>query len=268
MSTKNVVLVTGVHGVSGRAAAERWSTIPGTQVFGLSRRSAPLPKGVEEITGDLLDPGGLQRALGKIRGVTHVVFGAYVEKSTAAARSEVNVAIIKNLLDVVETTSPSLRHITFYQGGKAYGADLGAFKTPAREDDPRLMPPNFYYDQEDFLRTRQQGKSWHWTALRPEATVGFGVGNPMNLGMSIAVYATISKELGLPLRFPGTEKSYRVLYSITSGEILAKATAWAGQSEAARNEIFNITNGDCFRWRYRASRPCLTCRRPSRSRHR
>jgi hypothetical protein len=51
---------------------------------------------------------------------------------------------------------------------------LGPFKAPAREDDPRLMPPNFYYDQEDFLRERQQGKAWHWTALRPEAIAGFG----------------------------------------------------------------------------------------------
>ena len=112
------------------------------------------------------------------------------------------------------------------------------------------MPPNFYYDQEDFLRQRQQGKAWHWTALRPEATMGFGLGNPINLGMSIAVYAAISKHLGLPLRFPGTEKSYAVLYQITSADILARATTWAGQSEAAKNEIFNITNGDDFRWKY------------------
>jgi nucleoside-diphosphate-sugar epimerase len=246
---KHVVLIAGVHGVSGYAAAAHWASMPGTQVFGLSRRSAPQPVGVHEIIGDLLDPGDLQRKLGKV-SFTHVVFAAYIEKPTAAERSEVNVAIIKNLFDVIEETSPSLRHVTFYQGGKAYGADLGPFKTPAREDDARLMPPNFYYDQEDFLRRRQHGKSWHWTALRPEATFGFGVGNPMNLGMSIAVYAAISKELGLPLRFPGTEKSYRVLYQITSAEILAKATTWAGQSESASNEIFNITNGDYFRWRY------------------
>ena len=31
------------------------------------------------------------------------------------------------------------------------------------------MPPNFYYEQEDFLRSQQVGKSWRWTALRPEA---------------------------------------------------------------------------------------------------
>jgi nucleoside-diphosphate-sugar epimerase len=250
MSTQNTVLVAGVHGVSGRAAAEHWAALPGTQVHGLARRSAPLPAGVEGISADLLDRGDLQRKLGKIRGITHIVFGAYVEKQSAAERSESNLAILKNLLDVVEETSPMLRHVTFYQGGKAYGADLGPYKTPAREDDPRLMPPNFYYEQEDFLRERQRGKAWHWTALRPDMTTGFAVGNAMNLGMSIAVYAAISKELGLPLRFPGTEKTYGFLNQITSAQILARATAWAGQSETAKNEVFNITNGDYSRWRY------------------
>ncbi len=245
MSTQNTVLVAGVHGVSGRAAAEHWVSLPNTRVIGLSRRSAPMSAGVEGISADLLDRGDLQRKLGKISRITHIVFGAYVEKPSAAERIQTNVAILKNLLDVVEETSPMLRHVTFYQGGKAYGADLGPYKTPAREDDPRLMPPNFYYDQEDFLRERQRGKAWHWTALRPDMTTGFGVGNAMNLGMSIAVYSAISKELGLPLRFPGTERTYGVLTQITSAEILAKATAWAGQSE-----VFNITNGDSIRWRY------------------
>lgn len=250
MSSKNVVVVAGVHGVSGSASAIQWSAVPGTKVYGLSRRAAEVPAGVEEIRVDLLDRNDVQQKLGGLKNVTHIVFGAYIEKATAQEKSEVNVAILRNLLDVVEAASPSLRHITFYQGGKAYGADLGPFKTPAREDDPRLMPPNFYYDQEDFLRERQKGKQWYWTALRPEAIIGFATGNPMNLGMVIAVYAVISKELGLPLRFPGTEKAYRALYQVTSAEILAKATVWAGNSETARNEIFNITNGDYFRWQF------------------
>ena len=158
MSVKNVVLIAGAHGVSGRSAAEHWTSLPDTRVYGLSRRSAPLPAGVEVISADLLDRDDLQRKLGKVTGITHIVFGAYIEKPTATERSEANVAILKNLLDVVEQASPSLQHLTFYQGGKAYGADLGPFKTPAREDDARLMPPNFYYDQEDFLRERQQGR--------------------------------------------------------------------------------------------------------------
>jgi nucleoside-diphosphate-sugar epimerase len=251
---KRVVLVAGVHGVSGRAAAARWRTVEDTEVYGISRRTAPAPDGVHPITVDLLNAGDVrQKIAGIISGakrITHIVFGAYIEKQTASEKSEVNVAILRNLLDAVEAASPALEHVTFYQGGKAYGADLGPFKTPAREDDPRLMPPNFYYDQEDFLRERQRGTRWHWTALRPEAVCGFAVGNPMNLAMVIAVYAVISKELGLPLRFPGTESAYRALYQVTSADILARATVWAGTHTAARNEIFNITNGDYFRWQH------------------
>lgn len=112
------------------------------------------------------------------------------------------------------------------------------------------MSPNFYYDQEDFLRRRQTGKSWSWTALRPEAIVRYATGNPMNLGVAIAVYATISKELGLPLRFPGTPDAYDALYQVTDAGLLAEATVWAGDEPKASNVIFNLTNGDQFRWRH------------------
>ena len=46
------------------------------------------------------------------------------------------------------------------EGGKAYGSDLGPYKTPAREDDPRLMSPNFYYDQEDQPIPYKEVVSW------------------------------------------------------------------------------------------------------------
>ncbi|POR41812.1 SDR family oxidoreductase [Methylobacterium sp. V23] len=244
------VLVAGAQGVIGRAAAIRLAAQPETTVLGLSRRTEPAIPNVEAVSVDLLDPARVRESLGEVRDVTHIVFGAYIEKQTAAEKSTVNVAILRNLLDVVEETSPGLRHVTFYQGGKAYGADLGPFKTPAREDDPRLMPPNFYYDQEDLLRERQKGKDWSFTALRPEAVCGFAIGNPMNLLTVIAVYAAISKELGIPLRFPGTEAAYRALYQVSSADILAEAADWAGTTPAARNEIFNITNGDYFRWQH------------------
>ena len=244
------IIVAGAQGVIGRAAAIRLAAQPDTEVFGLSRRRAPLIPGVEPIPVDLLDADQVRDRLSGIRDVTHIVFGAYIEKATAAAKSEVNVAILRNLLDVVEESSPGLSHVTFYQGGKAYGADLGPFKTPAREDDPRLMPPNFYYDQEDLLRQRQAGKAWHFTALRPEAVCGFAVGNPMNLLTVIAVYAGISKEIGIPLRFPGTRAAYEALYQLSSADILAEAADWAGTTPAARNQIFNLTNGDYFRWQH------------------
>ena len=249
-TNRKTVLVAGAQGVIGRAAAAHYSQQADTTVYGVSRRPVDGLENVRAISADLLDPADTRRKLDVLKDLTHVVFGAYVEKDTPAERSAVNVALLRNLLDAVEAASPGLRHVTLYQGGKAYGADLGPFKTPAREDDPRLMSPNFYYDQEDHLRQRQQGRGWTFSILRPEAVCGYAVGNPMNLTMVIALYATLSKELGLPLRFPGTLAAYQALYQVTSADLLAKATAWAGDTPAAAGEIFNITNGDYFRWQF------------------
>ena len=72
----------------------------------------------------------------------------------------------------------------------------------------------------------------------------------MNLVSVIGVYAAICREMGLPLRFPGPESVYQALYQVTSAELLARATIWAGETAAAENEIFNVTNGDLLRWKH------------------
>jgi hypothetical protein len=110
------------------------------------------------------------------------------------------------------------------------------------------MPPNFYYDQQDFIAERQRGKAWTWSAARPHGICGFAAGSPMSLLMVLAVYATISKELGLPLRHPGTAGNYRALYQVTDSAHLAKAVIWMATEPSCANQPFNITNGDLFRW--------------------
>lgn len=102
---------------------------------------------------------------------------------------------------------------------------LGSFKTPAKESDPRLMGPNFYYSQEDTLRALASRAGFNLTVLRPDAVVGYAVGTAMNLLMCIAIYAVITRELGLPLRFPSTPRAYDALIPITDAELLAKATS-------------------------------------------
>ena len=150
------------------------------------------------------------------------------------------------------------------QGYKVYGAHLGPFATPAREDDPPHMPPEFNVDQQQFLERRQAGASWTWSALRPSVVAGVGLGNPMNLAMVIAVYASISKELGVPLRFPGKPGAYTSLIEMTDAGLLAKATVWAATNPEGRNQAYNITNGDLFRW----ARCGRSSRRSSSSRSR
>jgi len=126
---------------------------------------------------------------------------------------------------------------------------MGFFNTPAKETDPRIVQPNFYYDQEDLLREVAAERGFRLTVFRPEGVIGYAVGNPMNLLMVIAVYASICKELGQPLRFPGSLAAYDALYQVTDAELLARATVWAGAEPAADGEVYNVTNGDQLRWR-------------------
>jgi hypothetical protein len=88
------------------------------------------------------------------------------------------------------------------------------------------MPPNFYYDQQDLVAACQRGKAWTWSTARPHAICGFATGNPMNLIMVLAVYATISKALGMPLRHPGTQENYHALYQCTDAALLSRALVW------------------------------------------
>jgi nucleoside-diphosphate-sugar epimerase len=245
------IIVAGAQGVTGNAVLNQYASLPNTTVYGLSRRPSKGNGNVQHVSVDLLNSDDLKAKLGKLNDATHLVFGAYLERPTAAEKTEVNVRLLRNLLDVLKESAPSLRHITLYQGGKAYGSDLGPYKTPAREDDPRLMSPNFYYDQEDLLRDRQKGSNWNFTVFRPGGAVcGFSLGSPMNLTMVIAVYAAICREMALPFRFPGPESVYRSLYHVTSADVLARATVWAGETPAAQNELFNVTNGDNLRWQH------------------
>ena len=133
-------------------------------------------------------------------------------------------------------------------GTKWYGSHLGPFKTPARESDTDRIPPNFYHDQQDFITERQVGKKWTWSTARPHSICGFAIGNPMNLVLVLAVYATISKALGLPLRHPGSENNARALVNVTDSGLLSRACVWMSTDPGAANEPFNITNGDVFRW--------------------
>ncbi|WP_291045452.1 SDR family oxidoreductase [Herbiconiux sp.] len=197
---------------------------------------------------DLLDREGTARALQELTEVTHVFYAAYQDRPTWAELVSPNLAMLTNVVDALEPVAPALEHISLMQGYKVYGAHLGAFATPAKESDPPHMPPEFNVDQQQFLERRQAGASWSWSALRPSVVAGIGLGNPMNLAMVIAVYASMGKELGIPLRFPGRPGAYTSLLEMTDADLLAKGTVWAATSPATRNEAYNITNGDMFRW--------------------
>ena len=199
---------------------------------------------------DALDRANVERYAAEFRGVTHVFYTALQMRPSPFEEVELNLAMVRNIVEPIENASARLRRVVLMEGAKYYGAHFGPYKTPAREDDPRHMPPNFYYDQEDYLKARSSGKAWSWTAFRPSCICGFAIGNPMNMATVIAVYAAICRELGLPLRFPGTARAYTAIMEMTDADLLAKAATWAGESDCCDGEAFNITNGDFHRWEH------------------
>ena len=172
-------------------------------MIGVSRRGGESIGRVRYVAADLLHIDDTREKLSGLTEVTHIFYAAYQDRPTWAELVQPNLAMLVNIVEAIEPIAPGLKHVSLMQGYKVYGAHLGPFKTPARETDANHMPPEFNIDQQDFLEQRQKGKAWTWSALRPSVVCGFSLGNPMNLAMVIAIYASISKELGLPLRFPG-----------------------------------------------------------------
>ncbi len=250
MSTSRKALVVGATGVTGRSILQQLVASGRWDVVSVSRRVPDVSGAFRHLSVDLLDAEACRVALAREPEVSHVFYTAYVEKPTWAETVGPNVTMLTNVLDAVEATSSALAHVNLMHGTKWYGNHLGPFKTPAKESDPRHMPPNFYYNQHDLVSRRQRAASWSWTTARPHGICGFARGNPMNLVMVLAVYASICKALGLPLRHPGSEGNARALYQVTDSRHLARAVEWMATEPACANQDFNVTNGDVFRWQH------------------
>jgi nucleoside-diphosphate-sugar epimerase len=244
-------LVVGASGIVGNNLARRLID-RGWQVHGLARRPPSDIDGLQPVTADLLDPASLQKALQGLRP-TAVFIGAWLRQKTEAENIRINRAMVRNVLDAV-SPSRSVRHVALVTGLKHY---LGPFEaygkgtlpaTPFREEQPRLDIENFYYAQEDEVFAAAQRDGFGWSVHRPHTIIGYAVGNAMNMGTTLAVYATICRETGQPFTFPGSPTQWNGLTDMTDARLLARHLEWAATTEAARNQAFNIVNGDVFRW--------------------
>jgi nucleoside-diphosphate-sugar epimerase len=244
-SRKPVALVAGGGGIIGHAVIRHLSEA-GWKTRALARRPVA---GVESITTDLTDAKASAAALAKAADTTHVFYAALSPDPDLAVEAGRNAAMLGNLLDGLEAAGAPLERVVIYQGFKIYGIHLGAkVRTPARESDPIHMPPNLYLAQEAQLRARAGRSAWSYVALRPDVVVGDVYGNPMNIALVIGAFAEISRALGVPFRFPGTDKASIQLVQFTDANLLARASLWAATAPAAAGEAFNVTNGDVFRW--------------------
>jgi nucleoside-diphosphate-sugar epimerase len=64
------------------------------------------------------------------------------------------------------------------------------------------------------------------------------------------VYASLCRETGRPFRFPGSAVQWNCLTDMTDARLLARHILWAATTPAARDQAFNVVNGDVFRWKW------------------
>ena len=246
-------VVVGALGVIGRYIVDRLLAEGDWQVVGLSRRPAKNEPRYSHISVDLLDRKDVGRKLGGLSDTTHIFYAA-VQPGTGRAADYATVVapnrdMLVNAVSAIARANRALQRVVLVTGTKYYGVHLGPLKTPMRETDPRHMPPDFYFDQIDWLTDFQRGKKWSFAELRPQTLCGFAPGAAMSIMPAIAVYAAISKELGQPLRFPGKPGAYDTIYQVTESSHFASAALWAATEPRSANQAYNITNGDYFRWR-------------------
>jgi nucleoside-diphosphate-sugar epimerase len=246
-------LVVGAHGVIGGAVVERLRKESRAVATVARRGAAELLDGTtvdDHVQVDLLDGPATAAAFAGRTDITDVVHAAYTERETMAATVAPNVAMLRHVLEAVHASGSLLRHVVLIGGGKSYGEHLGGYKSPAKESDPRFLGPIFYNDQEDLLRTDAERAGYTWTVLRPDAVLGLSFGSPMNMLTGLAVYAGVCRHQGVPLRYPGVAGAWTALHQATDAGIVAGAVAWALDAPTARGEVFNVTNGDGFRWQH------------------
>jgi nucleoside-diphosphate-sugar epimerase len=248
---KITALIAGVSGIVGGNLANLLANQSDWHVYGLARNPSPI-EGVRIVKADLLNPDGLRNSLTKIKP-THVFITSWLRQPTEAENIKVNGAMVRNLLAAL-THSASVQHVALVTGLKHY---LGPFEaygkgtlpaTPFREDQERLKLDNFYYAQEDELFAASKQNGFTWTVHRPHTIIGYAIGNAMNMGVTLAVYATICREMHMPFLFPGSGVQWNGITDMTDARLLARHLKWASTTPTAHNQAFNVVNGDVFRW--------------------
>jgi nucleoside-diphosphate-sugar epimerase len=243
-------LIVGASGIVGSALADRLGT-EGWAVSGLARRPAE-QAGVVPVAADLLDAAGTAAALAG-QAPSHVFIATWSRQASEAENIRVNAAMVRNLLDALRPAG-SVRHVALVTGLKHYLGPFEAYgkgvlpQTPFREEQGRLAVENFYYAQEDEVFAAAARDGFNWSVHRPHTIIGKAVGNAMNMGTTLAVYATICRETGRPFRFPGSRAQWDGLTDMTDAGLLARHLLWASTTPSAANEAFNVVDGDIFRW--------------------
>ncbi len=245
-------LVVGASGIVGSATAALLRQ-RGWAVHGLARRPVA-QDGVQPVAADLTDAAATRAALADLQPDA-VFITTWARQDSEAENIRVNGAMVRNLLDALPRPDAP-RHVALVTGLKHYLGPFEAYgqgtlpQTPFREEQGRLDVANFYYAQEDELFAAAARDGFSWSVHRPHTVIGKAVGNAMNMGTTLAVYATLCRAAGRPFVFPGSVAQWQGLTDMTDAGQLAEHLLWAAETDAAHDQAFNIVNGDVFRWQW------------------
>jgi len=249
-------LVVGASGIVGSATAALLGE-QGWTVHGLARRPVA-QDGVLPVVADLQDAAATAAALREVRPDA-VFITTWLRQDSEAENIRVNAAMVRNLLGGLPRAAGP-RHVALVTGLKHYLGPFEAYgkgtlpQTPFREEQGRLDVENFYYAQEDEVFAAAKRDGFTWSVHRPHTVIGKAVGNAMNMGTTLAVYATLCRETGRPFCFPGSPAQWTGLTDMTDAGQLARHLLWAAETEGAHDQAFNVVNGDVFRWQWMWSR--------------
>ena len=197
-----IALVVGSSGIIGSNLAEKLLSF-GWETYGLARNPNAENSKLKPIAADLMDIDSLRLALKEVHP-THVYITTWMRNDTEKENIRVNGLMVRNILDVLSEKG-TVKHVALVTGLKHYLGPFEAYakegflpETPLREEHPRLDIENFYYAQEDEVYAAAERDGFTWSVHRPHTVIGKVVGNAMNMGTTLAVYASICREKGLP----------------------------------------------------------------------
>lgn len=206
----NTALVVGATGIVGSALIRELQAA-GWAIHGLARSPGALPAGVGAVAADLRDAQATRDALAGL-APTHVFITTWSRQANEAENIRVNAAMVRHLLEALRPAG-SVRHVALVTGLKHYLGPFEAYaqgalpQTPFREEQPRLDVDNFYYAQEDEVFAAAARDGFSWSVHRPHTVIGAAVGNAMNMGTTLAVYATLCRHWGVRSTSRGRRRS-------------------------------------------------------------
>ncbi|VUC32359.1 unnamed protein product [Clonostachys rosea] len=259
--------ISGFHALRALLDTPRWS-----RIFVLSR--SPLSDDaksflsdeqlsrVTHVSVDLLSPPvsiakDLQRAQVKAE---YLFYYAYLQPKSildpmspdaAKALIDTNVPMFQNLLEALPLANTLPKRILLQTGGKNYGMHVGRVRTPMVESDPqpRQIADNFYYQQEDVLKTFcSRFPDTAWNNVRPFGIIGSAPNSPLNMFMSFAVYAAVQAHKGQPLKFGGDLTAWQFEAAHSSARLTGYLSEWAVLEPECANEAFNAVDGATLSW--------------------